>query len=74
VYALTSPNPQTTMPPVAPAPPGKQDEAPPPPFLGSYPKKLSRKLGVTLFPLGTFLSLDIAWDCIQQIRVNREKK
>jgi hypothetical protein len=52
VYALSSPNPKTTMPPVPPAPPGKQGEAPPPPFLGPYPEKLSRKLSVTLFPLG----------------------
>lgn len=51
VYALTSPNPKTTIPPVPPAPPGKQSGVPPPPFLGAYPQTLSRKLQVTLFPL-----------------------
>lgn len=52
VYALTSPNPKTTMPPVPPAPPGKQSAEPPPPFLKAYPEKLSRRLKVKLFPLG----------------------
>ncbi|EON61302.1 hypothetical protein W97_00515 [Coniosporium apollinis CBS 100218] len=51
VYALTSPNPKTTMPPVPPAPPGKQSAEPPPPFLKAYPEKLSRRLKVKLFPL-----------------------
>lgn len=51
VYALTSPNPHTTMPPVPPAPPGQQEDQQPPPFLASYPKGLSRRLKVTLFPL-----------------------
>jgi inosine-uridine nucleoside N-ribohydrolase len=41
VFALTSPNPATTMPP----PPTKLST------LGAYPKKLSRKLNLTLFPL-----------------------
>lgn len=51
VYALTSPTPKTTMPPVPPAPSGKQSDDPPPPFLRPYPEKLSRQLNVTLFPL-----------------------
>ncbi|KAK8196770.1 hypothetical protein M8818_006937 [Zalaria obscura] len=51
VYALTSPSPNSTMPPVPPAPPGKQSANPPPPFLAPYPEKLSRQLKVTLFPL-----------------------
>ena len=51
VYALTSPKPESTMPPVPPAPPGKQAEDAPPPFLAPYPDKLSRQLKVTLFPL-----------------------
>jgi len=41
VFALTSPNPATTMPP----PPVKMSTLPP------YPKKLSRRLNLTLFPL-----------------------
>ncbi|KAM0723218.1 hypothetical protein Q7P37_001418 [Cladosporium fusiforme] len=51
VYALTSPNPHTTMPPAPPAPPGTQATDPPPPHLAPYPEKLSRRLKVTLFPL-----------------------
>lgn len=51
VYALTSPNPQTTLPPTPPAPPGKPEGQTPPPFLSPYPEKLSRQLKVTLFPL-----------------------
>jgi inosine-uridine nucleoside N-ribohydrolase len=51
VYALTSPNPHTTMPPTPPAPPGKQSTSAPPPYLANYPEKLSRRLKVTLFPL-----------------------
>lgn len=51
VFALTSPNPASTMPPVAPAPPGKQSADPPPPFLSPYPEKLSRQLKLTLCPL-----------------------
>ncbi|KAF2842132.1 nucleoside hydrolase [Patellaria atrata CBS 101060] len=51
VYALTSPNPTSTMPPVPPAPPGKQSENPPPPFLKPYPENLSKQLKLTLFPL-----------------------
>lgn len=42
VYALTSPNPKTTMPPVV---AGKG-------HLPTYPEKLSRQLKVKLFPLG----------------------
>ena len=51
VYALTSPNPQTTMPPVPPAPPGQAEGKKPPPFRSPYPDKLSKQLKVTLFPL-----------------------
>lgn len=51
VYALSSPNPSSTMPPTAPAPPGVQPDHPPPPFLRPYPSQLSRQLKVTLFPL-----------------------
>ena len=51
VYTLSSPNPHTTMPPTPPAPPGVQPGQAPPPFLQPYPKKLSRKLKATLFPL-----------------------
>ena len=51
VYALSSPNPHTTMPPTPPAPPGTQPEQAPPPYLQPYPKKLSRRLKATLFPL-----------------------
>jgi inosine-uridine nucleoside N-ribohydrolase len=51
VFALTSPNPTSTMPPVPPAPPGKVSTDPPPPFLAPYPKKLSRQLNLTLVPL-----------------------
>lgn len=51
VYALTSPTPHTTMPPIPPAPPGKPEGQHPPPFLAPYPEKLSRRLKVTLFPL-----------------------
>lgn len=51
VYALTSPNPHTTMPPTPPAPPGAKEGEHPPPFLAPYPKNLSRGLKVTMFPL-----------------------
>ncbi len=51
LYALTSPNPATTMPPVPPAPPGQPEGQNPPPHLAPYPEKLSRQLKVTLFPL-----------------------
>ncbi|GAB7348485.1 hypothetical protein MBLNU459_g6893t2 [Dothideomycetes sp. NU459] len=51
VYALTSPRPNSTMPPAPPAPAGKQSSDPPPPFLAPYPDKLSRQLNVTIFPL-----------------------
>ncbi|RMZ11528.1 hypothetical protein D0860_03369 [Hortaea werneckii] len=51
VYALTSPNPFTTMPPTPPAPPGTKEGEHPPPYLASYPEKLSRQLKVTMFPL-----------------------
>ncbi|KAI7339430.1 fungal transcriptional regulatory protein [Hortaea werneckii] len=51
VYALTSPNPFTTMPPTPPAPPGAKEGEHPPPYLASYPQKLSRQLKATMFPL-----------------------
>ncbi|KAK4540572.1 hypothetical protein LTR36_009102 [Oleoguttula mirabilis] len=51
VYALTSPNPHTTMPPAPPAPAGKPDGEHPPPFLAPYPETLSKRLKVTLFPI-----------------------
>lgn len=51
VYALTSPNPHTTMPPNPPPPPGTSATDPPPPHLAPYPPHLSRRLKVTLFPL-----------------------
>ena len=39
------------MPPVPPAPPGEPEGKHPPPFLDPYPRNLSRRLKVTLFPL-----------------------
>ena len=51
VYALTSPKPHTTMPPVPPARSGKKEGVPPPPHLSAYPESLSKRLRVTLFPL-----------------------
>jgi inosine-uridine nucleoside N-ribohydrolase len=54
VYALTSPNPHTTMPPTPPTPSGSQatsDPETPPPYLAAYPPTLSRRLKATLFPL-----------------------
>ncbi|KAK4560508.1 hypothetical protein LTR86_005705 [Recurvomyces mirabilis] len=51
VYALTSPTPRTTLPPVPPAPPGKKGGKASPPFLNPYPEHLSRRLNVKLFPL-----------------------
>lgn len=51
LYALSSPNPHTTMPPVPPAPSGSVEGSHPPPYLAPYPKDLSRRLKVTLFPL-----------------------
>ncbi|KAL1586911.1 hypothetical protein WHR41_04212 [Cladosporium halotolerans] len=51
VYALTSPNPHTTMPPNPPPPPGTSATDPPPRHLAPYPPHLSRRLKVTLFPL-----------------------
>ena len=51
VYALTSPKPQTTMPPAPTAPQGQKEGIPPPPFLSSYPDNLSKRLNITLFPL-----------------------
>lgn len=51
LYALSSPKPHTTMPPVPPAPTGSKEGSHPPPYLAPYPEKLSRRLKVTLFPL-----------------------
>ncbi|TKX19931.1 hypothetical protein C1H76_7815 [Elsinoe australis] len=51
VYALTSPRPSSTMPPVPPAPSGQTDSTPPPPHLADYPKNLPKQLPITLFPL-----------------------
>ncbi|KAK0773236.1 hypothetical protein LTR38_016634 [Friedmanniomyces endolithicus] len=52
VYALTSPNAHTTLPPTPPPPPGVDPASDaPPPFLAPYPEKLSKRLNVTLFPL-----------------------
>lgn len=52
LYALTSPQPSTTMPPTLPTPSGHQNSSPPLPHQGPYPtSKLWRKLTVTLFPL-----------------------
>lgn len=51
VYALTSPNPHTTMPPVPPAPPGTPEGTYPPPFLNPYPPNLPNRLKLSLFPL-----------------------
>lgn len=53
VFALTSPNPASTMPPTPPPPASKQGEEPPPPFLGPYSKDLGgRRLKLILVPLG----------------------
>ncbi|KKY18974.1 putative metalloprotease 1 precursor [Diplodia seriata] len=46
VYALTSALPESTMPPIPPTPPGKENE-----HLKPYPKNLNKKLKVALFPL-----------------------
>jgi inosine-uridine nucleoside N-ribohydrolase len=48
IFALTSPNPKMTMPPVL---QGLTKEQ-----LPSYPEKLSRQLKLKLFPLGTHCS------------------
>ncbi|KAH0377962.1 nucleoside hydrolase, partial [Aureobasidium melanogenum] len=47
VYALTSPTPNSTIPPSPPALPGSQSL----PHLAPYPAKLSRQLKLTVFPL-----------------------
>ncbi|EKG19384.1 hypothetical protein MPH_03247 [Macrophomina phaseolina MS6] len=46
VYALTSALPESTLPPTPPAPAGEEKK-----HLGPYPKNLSKKLKVVLFPL-----------------------
>lgn len=51
VFALTSPDPASTMPPPPPPPPGQTSNESPPPFLSPYPKNLSKQLKLTLFPL-----------------------
>ncbi|KAH8804574.1 putative nucleoside hydrolase [Xylogone sp. PMI_703] len=51
VYALTSPKPHTTMPPIPPAPLSQGRDVSPPWFLSSYPDNLSKQLKVTLFPV-----------------------
>ncbi|GAB7366045.1 hypothetical protein MBLNU230_g7614t1 [Neophaeotheca triangularis] len=52
LYALTSPQPATTMPPTLPTASGLQNPHPHPPHQGPYPpEKLWRQLSVTLFPL-----------------------
>lgn len=51
VYALTSALPESTMPPTPPAPPGKEHD-----HLKPYPKNLSKKLNVAMFPLGAYRS------------------
>jgi inosine-uridine nucleoside N-ribohydrolase len=47
VYALTSPSPNSTVPPSPPALPGSKSL----PHLAPYPSKLSRQLKLTVFPL-----------------------
>jgi inosine-uridine nucleoside N-ribohydrolase len=47
VYALTSPSPNSTVPPSPPALPGSKSL----PHLAPYPSKLSRQLNLTVFPL-----------------------
>jgi len=51
LYALTSPNPHTTMPPDPPVPFGAKEGSHPSPFLRPYPKQLNKRLKITLFPL-----------------------
>lgn len=51
VYALTSPNPRSTMPPHPPVPSGLKEGSHPPPFLRPYPEQLTKRLKLTLFPL-----------------------
>ncbi|EOD43826.1 putative inosine-uridine preferring nucleoside hydrolase protein [Neofusicoccum parvum UCRNP2] len=46
VYALTSALPESTLPPTPPTPPGQEDA-----HLKPYPKNLSKRLRVALFPL-----------------------
>ncbi|KAI9713824.1 MAG: hypothetical protein M1820_000554 [Bogoriella megaspora] len=50
IFALTSPNPSSTMPPPPPSS-SSNPPPPPPPFLGPYPPSLSQRLNLTLFPL-----------------------
>lgn len=51
VYALSSPNPKSVMPPAPPSKTGLTSSDPHPPHLAAYPEKLSRQLKCTLFPL-----------------------
>ncbi|KAL9615902.1 MAG: hypothetical protein Q9160_009162 [Pyrenula sp. 1 TL-2023] len=49
VFALTAPDPASTMPPPPPPPPSNGD--PHPPYLSPYPTRLPTRLPLTLFPL-----------------------
>ncbi|KAL1306963.1 hypothetical protein AAFC00_005600 [Neodothiora populina] len=51
VYALTSPRPNSTIPPPPPEPSGGQKSLTQPSYLAPYPDKLSRQLNLTIFPL-----------------------
>lgn len=56
VYALTSALPESTMPPIPPASAGQEKE-----HLRPYPKNLSKKLKVVLFPLGMHSIISIEY-------------
>lgn len=56
VYALTSALPESTMPPIPPASAGQEKE-----HLRPYPKNLSEKLKVVLFPLGMHSIISIEY-------------
>ncbi|KAF4547496.1 Inosine-uridine preferring nucleoside hydrolase-like protein [Elsinoe fawcettii] len=51
LYALSSPVPASTMPPIPPTPQGQRTVFPPPPHLAAYPRSLQKQLPITLFPL-----------------------
>ncbi|PNS18985.1 hypothetical protein CAC42_6080 [Sphaceloma murrayae] len=51
VYALSSPNPSSTMPPVPPDATGQVTDSSTPPHLADYPPSLPKQLPITLFPL-----------------------
>lgn len=72
LYALTSPNPASTMPPVPPPTRSQikssNDEPPPPPFLPPYPSKHElgpRRLRVILFPLDITTSHSLRRDEVE---------